>query len=280
MTEREGGATPAAPARSDLRLRLISTAVLAPLALAAAWWGGVPGYLVAGIAAVIVFHEWMGIGGAPFRRPGALLAALLVLAAPLVGGLVDLSLGLAALAVAAAVGAALDRSAWLAGGVAYAGALGIGLTALRMDQSFGAAALLILFVLVWGTDSCAYFVGRAVGGPKLWPAVSPKKTWSGFFGGLIGGVGLALVVASLVEARIAPALVVVLAALSLASQAGDLFESSLKRHFGVKDASGLIPGHGGLMDRVDGLIFAAAAAAALGWMRAGADQIANGAFRW
>ena len=137
---------------------------------------------------------------------------------------------------------------------------------LRADAQFGFAAIVFLFAVVWATDIVAYFAGRAVGGPKLWPRVSPNKTWSGAIGGTTGGSdrgcrcggerdGEHLACCRLRWSQ---------SCCPSSSQAGDLFESAIKRRFGAKDAGQLIPGHGGVMDRLDGFVFAAAAGAAIG----------------
>ena len=112
--------------------------------------------------------------------------------------------------------------------------------------------MLFLFAIVWATDIAAYFAGRTIGGPKLMPAVSPKKTWSGAIGGALGAVVAGLIVVESAGLGVTPALVILAFMLSAVAQAGDLIESAIKRHFGAKDSSALIPGHGGLMDRLDG----------------------------
>ena len=151
---------------------------------------------------------------------------------------------------------------------------------LRRDPALGFVAILFLFAIVWATDIAAYFAGRAIGGPKLWPAVSPKKTWSGAVGGTLGGVAAGLVVVKLRGLAVAPVLVLVAFVLSVVAQAGDLLESAIKRHFGAKDASQLIPGHGGLMDRLDGFLTAAAAAVMVGLARGGLEGPARGLLVW
>jgi phosphatidate cytidylyltransferase len=150
------------------------------------------------------------------------------------------------------VATADQRARWLTAGAVYAGAAAFCPILLRADADYGLVAIFFLFAVVWVTDIAAYFVGRLFGGPKLWPAVSPKKTWSG----------------------------VLAALLSVASQAGDLFESHLKRRFGVKDASHIIPGHGGVMDRLDGFIFAAALATLIGLARGGWSGPGRGLLEW
>jgi phosphatidate cytidylyltransferase len=151
---------------------------------------------------------------------------------------------------------------------------------LRQDAALGLVAIVFLFAVVWATDIAAYFAGRALGGPKLWPAVSPKKTWSGAIGGLLGGVAAGLLVVKTAGLAIAPMLVLVAFGLSIVSQGGDLLESSIKRRFHAKDASQLIPGHGGLMDRLDGFLTAAAAAVMVGLLRGGLEGPARGLLVW
>jgi phosphatidate cytidylyltransferase len=154
---------------------------------------------------------------------------------------------------------------WSAGGVYYAGLPAIALIWIRSDQQFGWLAILYIFAIVWTTDTAAYIFGRMIGGPKLAPRISPKKTWSGFLGGALS----AALIGTLFGAWMGDTNMLKLAVLSLllavAAQMGDLGESALKRLFDTKDTSGLIPGHGGVLDRLDGLIFVAFAAALLGW---------------
>jgi phosphatidate cytidylyltransferase len=272
------------PRRSDLTLRVWSAAVLIPLALVVTWWGGLPSFLLVALVSAIVFAEWANIVGRSVRllpsTPDVSIGTAFVALAALIAGTQGLGAGLAIL-VAGMVGVALlSRSAWLVGGVAYAGLLGVSLASLRADAALGLASVTVLLVLVWGTDSFAYFAGRTLGGPKLWPRVSPKKTWSGSLGGLVGGVILAALTAAAFGLRVGPALIHCLIVLSVASQAGVLFESAIKRRFDKKDSSTIIPGHGGMMDRVDGLIFAAAAAALIGWINLGDHQVGQGMLSW
>jgi phosphatidate cytidylyltransferase len=156
----------------------------------------------------------------------------------------------------------------------------LGPVILRTDPVLGLAAVLWLFAVVWATDVVAYAVGRALGGPRLWPRVSPGKTWSGAIGGTLAGMlgGVAVAAAAGVP-RLWPVALVALVA-SILSQAGDLFESALKRGAGVKDSGRLIPGHGGLMDRLDGFAAAAAFAVLLGTLRAGAGGAGQGLLAW
>ena len=238
---------PGAPARSNLSLRIISSAVMAPLAIGVAWLGGWPFVLFWTIAAGIVLWEWTRLVSAPDGE-GARTPAELVL--------------------------------WMVAGLLYAGVLLLAPVLLRRDPALGFVSILFLFAVVWGTDIAAYFAGRGIGGPKLWPAVSPNKTWSGAIGGTLGGVAAGLLVVKLAGLAVGPALVLVAVGLSVASQGGDLLESRIKRRFGAKDASQLIPGHGGLLDRLDGFLTAALAAVMVGLIRGGLDGPARGLLVW
>lgn len=270
--------------RSNLQQRVASAVVLVALALALTWAGGVwYRLLCAGIAGAVLY-EWMSMAlprEATTHR--LVLAGLLavVLALLLTGSpAATLLLALAGAIVVGAAHAAYDRRGfWPVAGLAYAGLSAISLAALRGGDAAGLAATLFLFAVVWATDILAYFVGRAVGGPKLAPSISPGKTWSGAIGGTIAGViaGVAVALyAGMLWGAIAAAVLALV--LSVASQLGDLFESSLKRRFGTKDSSGLIPGHGGVMDRVDGLVAAALALFVIGAVAAGMDAPAHAFF--
>jgi phosphatidate cytidylyltransferase len=151
---------------------------------------------------------------------------------------------------------------------------------LRADAGFGFAIVLLLFGIVWTTDVLGYFAGRAFGGPKLWPAVSPKKTWSGAVAGAIGAVVVALLVAAQFGSFGGIAIIAVALLLSIVAQAGDLFESWVKRQFDAKDSSHIIPGHGGVMDRLDGFWAAAVAGCVVGVLRGGFDAPARAVLVW
>ena len=150
---------------------------------------------------------------------------------------------------------------------------------LRQDPEEGFVALMFVLLVVWATDIGGYFAGRSIGGPKLWPRVSPKKTWAGAVGSFVGSLVVAAGFAVFDLGAVAP-LLVLGALLSVVSQFGDLFESAVKRRFGVKDSSHLIPGHGGLMDRLDGFVAAVAVAAIFGFLRGGADGVGRGLMVW
>ena len=173
-----------------------------------------------------------------------------------------------------------ERRTWVAGALPYAGALAMGPIILRSDGEQGFLAVLFLFAIVWTTDIGAYFAGRALGGPKLMPGVSPNKTWAGAIGGLLASVLAALVVAKMAALTSLFALAMVAVVLSVSAQAGDLFESFLKRRFNAKDSSHLIPGHGGLMDRLDGFVTASVAAVMIGLARGGFEAPGRGLLVW
>lgn len=265
----------------DTLIRVVSAVVLAPLAIGAVLVGGWPFVLFWAIAAIGVHWEWASeILGLP-RRTQAIGAGVLAFAGLAAGfgrpGLAVLVLAGGAAVMAVAVG---ERRAWCVGGLVYAGLVLAGPAVLRADPSFGIVAIFFLFAVVWATDVLAYFGGRAIGGPKLAPSISPGKTWSGGVTGAVGGVVAGLLVAAVAGVPNLLAVAVLGLVLSCVSQAGDLFESAVKRRFGVKDSSRIIPGHGGLMDRLDGFLAAAGVAALLGAMRGGLDGAAQGLLVW
>jgi len=174
---------------------------------------------------------------------------------------------------------------WIAAGVAYAGAMLLAPLYLRFDPNYGLQAVLLLFAIVWTTDVLGYFAGRAIGGPKLWPGVSPKKTWSGAIAGAIGAMLAAIAMVHVLEAfelgRFHPGQWAAIGlVLSVVAQGGDLLESWLKRRFGAKDASQLIPGHGGVMDRLDGFWAAALVGCVIGILHRGMLHPAAGLLLW
>ena len=170
--------------------------------------------------------------------------------------------------------------AWIACGFVYAAAMFVAPVWLRADAAYGLLAIVLLFAIVWSTDIFGYFAGRAIGGPKLMPSVSPKKTWSGAIAGTLGATIVAVLVASLFGSYNMVAIAAVALLLSVCAQAGDLFESFVKRKFNVKDSSQLIPGHGGVMDRLDGFWAAALVGCLIGVLRGGGADAARGLLIW
>jgi phosphatidate cytidylyltransferase len=246
----------------NLRNRLIWGSALALVALALAIAGPIPFAVLVLVVALFVSWEW----GRMVRRVGA-DAAFFVQAVAVTAAVALTSAGYAVLAVAVIVTAAIiliplvfGRGARLSAlGAFYVGLPSISLVWLRQDSPNGLLAILLIFAVVWSSDIAAYAAGRAIGGPKLWPSISPNKTWAGLLGGaaacvLAGAIFAALIGGSPLR------LALIALALGLIAQAGDLAESALKRLFGLKDASSLIPGHGGFMDRMDSIVTVAVAA--------------------
>jgi phosphatidate cytidylyltransferase len=249
----------------ELQLRIVSAAVLAAVVLIATWLGGMVFSLLAAVISLLIFYEWTSITGQQAlasRLTAFGWASVVVVALETVfrgagsGYFSSLVILVGFVAAAAVIAAMRGKNYWLAGGILYAGLSGISLTALRGAGDAGLVGILFIFAIVWATDILAYFVGRAIGGPKLAPPISPGKTWSGAIGGTIAGVIAGCIVVAVAGFGLTFGHVVIAALLSIFSQIGDLFESFIKRRFGVKDSSRLIPGHGGVMDRVDGLVFA------------------------
>ena len=283
----------ASPGSSDLVPRILSAAVLAPLAIVAAYLpsSSYPeiGAWIFGLfwllAAVAVWWEWTALVSGRENRllflfgTSALVLAMVVAEFSMARTrtpMLIIALG----ALAAGVFARAERRLWVAAGLLYAGVLLTAPVLLRRDPEYGFVLMLFLFALVWATDVAGYFAGRAIGGPKLAPRISPNKTWSGAIGGAIGAMLAGGAVAAFAGIDNLLAIAFVAFGLSVVAQAGDLFESALKRRFGAKHAGNLIPGHGGVMDRLDGFIAAAAAAMALGLARAGMDMAAQGVLLW
>jgi len=268
---------------SNLASRVVSAAVLAPLALVSAYFGGWVFALFWAIAAIIVLWEWTTlVVGSQYRLMfsscgGALAASGFVawLGRPIAAFLM---LGLGALS--AAIFAPDERRLWVTAGIGYAGTMLLAPMFLRADGDFGFAAIVLLFAVVWTTDILGYFAGRAFGGPKLLPAVSPKKTWSGAIAGSVGSVVAAFLVMNLFGSFNKPAIAVIALLLSAVAQLGDLLESWVKRRFGAKDASHFIPGHGGVMDRLDGFWAAALTACLIGLLRGGFTGPGRGLLLW
>ncbi len=251
--------------QTELRLRILSGIVLAIVVLAATWFGGFAFRALAAAIALLVYYEWSTITRLPetdFRGNAFGWLSVAMMAGLVIFGFDELALPvlIAATVIGIAYAVLFKASGWLAGGIVYAGLTAISLAAIRGDGADGLAAMVFIFAVVWATDILAYFIGRAIGGPKLAPPISPGKTWSGAIGGAISAV----IAGTLVHMAFFPLnglwVPVIALVLSVFSQIGDLFESFIKRRFGVKDSSRLIPGHGGVMDRVDGLVFACFAA--------------------
>ncbi len=280
----EGDAAPAAAVEQgthNLLMRVIAALVLAPLAVAIAYAGGWLWAVLVTLASIGLYVEWLTIVGTA-RQARVVAAGVVTLAASGFGlatesidvALLALVVGLAGLALLSA-----ERRRWTVTGFLYAAAAEIASVLVRLDQTKGFAALILILLVVWVTDIGGYFAGRGIGGPKLWPRVSPKKTWAGSIGGFVASLAVAGGFAALGLGKTGPILLLA-AALSIASQLGDLFESAVKRRFGVKDSSHIIPGHGGLLDRLDGFVAAIVLAAIFGFLRGGVDGVGRGLMVW
>lgn len=269
----------------DLGVRTLSAAVLIPAVLADIWAGGIWFHLFVALIGILMALEWVTIvhRGSPVQfalhAAGAMCGALLPLDVGLQGGL----LAIAVLAVLSAVIAAVEdgRGAkWRYFGVVYVSVPPIALVLLREDPVYGISAIVLVMLMVWAADTLAYFAGRIIGGPKLAPAISPKKTWAGLIGAMAGSALAALAVVKALGLPSPFVMVLIAALLAIVEQAGDLFKSAMKRHYGVKDSGSLIPGHGGVIDRVDGLVAVATAAAIIGAFRAGVENAGAGLLVW
>lgn len=274
---------------SNLGLRIASGFVLVPTALYATLgqhqhWApalhgrqeALPYLLLISVGVALLAIEWGGMSapGAPVRVSAAVTAA--VLAAVFLGYerhfvLAWLAMPVGALAAALVARGVAERPADAAYGVSYIAPAALCLVWLRATHQ-GVWWTLMLFACTWGADIGAFAVGSVLKGPRLWPRFSPNKTWSGFIGGLVTAMGAGILMASLPYFQLSLwAAAFIGLTVGLATMAGDLWESALKRRFGVKDSGDIIPGHGGLLDRVDGLMFAVVVMAAarlaneIGW---------------
>lgn len=249
---------------SNLQLRIISGALFGVVVLTAVWLGGLPFRILCAFMAAGVFVEWRKITGSVSSSLLVRACELIFIAAlgSMIAGMppvVVFGLLFAALITGLIAKTAGSASGWLAAGIAYAGVPAACLSYLRGSDETGLVTALLLFATVWATDIFAYFVGRSLGGPKLAPSISPGKTWTGAVGGVAAAVAATLAVAAWFGPAGSPVFPFVIALVSIWGQIGDLFESWVKRRFGVKDSGTMIPGHGGMMDRVDGLVAAATA---------------------
>jgi phosphatidate cytidylyltransferase len=268
MAQMRSGVTgPAPPDRwSDLRLRVLSAAILAPVALACIWAGSVWFAGLVLVVSVAVAQEWLSLCRWRLTPLSLTIFAALPIGVIATAGQAVLA-GILILALAFAAALVLARRAGadvLAPfGVPYLGLACIALVWLREATDAGRANVITLLLIVWASDIGAYIAGRAVGGPKLAPKISPGKTVSGAIGGLLAAMAVGAI-AAIYAGLNPPMRSALLAGLTgCLAQTGDLFESGLKRRFGVKDSGRLIPGHGGALDRLDALIAAAPFAALL-----------------
>jgi phosphatidate cytidylyltransferase len=280
----EHDAAPAAVAGGDQRnllMRIAAALVLAPLAIGAAYAGGWYWTVLATLGAIGLFVEWLAVTYTARNVPvSAAGVVALALSAPFLAiGNVNAALVVLALGLVAVAFRATEPRIWAVAGFLYAAAAQVASLLVRLDQAKGLSALILVLLVVWATDIGGYFAGRAIGGPKLWPRVSPKKTWAGAIGGFVASLLVAIGFSTSDLGKTLP-LVILAAMLSVAAQLGDLFESAIKRRFGVKDSGHIIPGHGGVMDRLDGFVAAIVLAAIFGVLRGGADGVGRALMVW
>ena len=257
----------------QLATRALTGVALIAVALAAVWAGGLAFAALVALAVLLMFAEWCVMHRVPrgLRQAGlAILAVVIALA----------TYGPVTQALLVAVGGALllglfarsymgARAVWLAAGIAYCALPAIALIVLRGGPT-GFELTVWTLAIVWATDICAYFAGRAIGGAKLAPAISPNKTWAGLLGGMAGAALVSVLLAKAFGGSLPVfrGAIVAGACLAVAAQGGDLFESWMKRRAGVKDSGNLLPGHGGVLDRLDGLVpVAVLSALLLTWIR-------------
>ena len=280
MTESKTAPPSAEQGTRNLLVRAATAVVLAPLTIALAYAGGWLWVALVTLAAIGLYVEWLSVVGAFAPRTVAIGAAAFATAGFfLATGWIDRTLVLLLVGGGIVLVLVQERRFWIATGFAYAAGAQVASVLVRLDQAYGFAALMFVLLIVWVTDTGGYFAGRIIGGPKLWPQVSPKKTWAGAVGGFAASLVVATGFAAFGAGRAGPVLFLG-AILSIASQLGDLFESAVKRRFGVKDSSQIIPGHGGLLDRLDGFVAAVVLAAILGFLRGGADGVGRGLMVW
>jgi phosphatidate cytidylyltransferase len=269
----------------DLGLRSAVAAILIPVVILDTWLGGVWFEAMVAAIGVLIAREWATIVHKADTRQLWIHAATSVLAAIFAHHFtIGWTLLLIAAGWASSIGLLLQRGRrldfWSVAGVPYVSLPIAALIVLRDDGSYGFVAIAWIFAVVWLADTLAYFAGKTIGGPKLAPKISPNKTWAGLGGAVAGGILGSLLVAGVAGLNWLVVVAFLGGVLAVVEQLGDLFESAAKRHFGLKDSGSIIPGHGGVLDRVDGLIAVAIAAAVLGLMRGGTQAPATGLLVW
>ena len=254
----------------ELLLRTVSGIAMAAFALFVTWIGGALFVVMWACLLGLAMYEFFRICGIQLAHPFVLASLLAYAAVPafwLWGNeFLAVSIAILTILIFGLSEMLMFRRITVSSGLAYATLPFLALVSLRGADQSGLVIILLLYACVWGTDVFAYFAGRTFGGPKLAPAISPKKTWSGFAGGIVGALVLAMIVEKWAGYDINLTFIGILILLSVTSQLGDLLESYIKRKFDVKDSGTIIPGHGGILDRIDGLIIAAVVMAGIAWI--------------
>jgi len=267
---------------ADLGPRLVSGVVLIAVAIIALYFGGYLFAAVTGVAFAGAYREWdTMVTLKPLSSLSVFLIALVFLGAilfPLWGGAATLAV--AALGGAVALVRGGEGAVWRAGGQVYFGIVTIAMLTLRGSDATGIWAGAFLGATIWLTDTGAFFTGRQVGGEKLAPDISPAKTWSGAIGGLVLGTIAGTLIWHFATSSPLWLGVLLSAGTSIVGQAGDLFESALKRRFRIKDSGNIIPGHGGLMDRLDSVTFGVLFLFIVGVLHTGPATLAAGVLHW
>jgi phosphatidate cytidylyltransferase len=273
------------PKWRDLSVRIASALVLIPFVLAITWVGSLWYGLLVAAMAVFMGIEWTKLvhDSRPVQLGLHVGAAVVAALLPYFAGSLP-TIWCISLLWAASIGhrqlAYRQHTLWSLVGIPYIALSALSVVLLRNDPNFGLIAVFWLLFVVWGADTLAYFAGRTIGGPKLLPSISPRKTWAGLAGAIAGGSVCSAAFALAVGLDDILWLLAVGALMASVEQAGDFFESALKRKVGVKDSSALIPGHGGMLDRVDGLVAAGMVAALIGGIRGGFSAPATGLLVW
>ena len=259
---------------SDLRIRLISMLLLGPIILAIVWFGGLPYVVAVGICVTLMIHEWLTIT-LPIQNMTRNLAVLVfVFLGSVLTGFQEYFYALVCYAFSVIYVMFSPKfnkqKVWVVSGIFYVAFSATALLFLRGGE-YGLQLIFGLVALVWAFDSGSYLCGRLLGGPKLWEAISPKKTWSGLIGGLVIGITVVSLMAYIAGYERIGMIIFLAFIISIVAQFGDLAESSFKRKFNTKDSGSIIPGHGGILDRVDGLVVAAMFVFIVGLLYSGAD---------
>ena len=268
----------------DLWLRGLSAVFLIPSVLADVVYGGVWFTVFAALLGVLMAQEWTNIAHKENSAQFALHVAAVICGAILpfevgINNTLISILIISALSIAVAYFQNPKNPMWAYLGVPYVALPTLAFVLLRTDPVWGVWAIIWVMVIVWSADTLAYFAGRIIGGPKLAPSISPKKTWAGLAGAIVGSAFASAILTAFVAPSSFWPLLLIAGLFAIVEQGGDLFESSLKRHYGLKDSGRLIPGHGGVIDRVDGLTIVAICAGLVGYYR-NEPTIAQGLLLW